>query len=370
MKLLINESEMFYFLFEISKRSFSLEERIALESICLIENNQLEIINDIKEKIKTNKIKKFLRKLPGRIERAVKDDLEIYYNNLKNLIDEFRQKKKILLEENFSKIIDKLGEENIIKAYEQDRQIYGFMKTLGNSLPKNYSIKRRSTYVETGEDCLLRNTISDERLIINKIKSNYPFWFVDSGYTNFIEKNKKWHRIVRNHLHVGDSFEAPVDRLENFQTFPKQWRQEGDKILIIEPGKFSAGVFNVDINQWKNQIEKELRQYTDKPIVFREKFSKKKRTSLYKHLLDEDYYCVVNINSNAATEAVWAGIPVITLDRHITNPVSRNKISDINNLLRPNLANWLCMLSYSQFTVEEIQSGKAFNMLKGYHGIS
>jgi hypothetical protein len=76
---------------------------------------------------------------------------------------------------------------------------------------------------------------------------------------------------------------------------------------------------------------------------------------------------VVNINSNAATEAIWCGIPVITLDRHITTPVSRNKLSDINNLARPHLARWLCALSYSQFTGEELFNGTAIKIARKYH---
>jgi hypothetical protein len=370
MKILINESEILYYLVEISKTSLSDTDKETLKSTTLTDENQKEIIADIKEKIRSGKLQKFLRKIPGRIERAVKDDLELYYTNLTNFLKKTRHDKKMLIEKNFTKIVNKLGEENIILAYEKDKKIYGFMKTLGKELPSSYSIKRRSTYIETGDDCILRNTISNEKLIVNKINSNYPFWFVDAGYTNFIEKNKKWHRIVRNHLHFGNYFEAPVDRLDNFTVFPEPWRHDGHKILVIEPGKFSADLFNVDITQWKYHIEAELRKYTDKPIEFREKFPKKQRSPLYKHLLDEDYYCVVSINSNAATESIWAGIPIITLDKHITNPVGQNKISDINNLIRPHLANWLCMLSYSQFTVDEIQSGKAVKLINKYHDIS
>ena len=94
---------------------------------------------------------------------------------------------------------------------------------------------------------------------------------------------------------------------------------------------------HVDLKTWKYDVAKELRKYTDKRIRFRSKAPKKKRTNLHKELLNDDYYCVVNINSNAATEAIWAGVPAITLDRHITNPVTRNKLSDINDLFRGNL---------------------------------
>jgi hypothetical protein len=75
----------------------------------------------------------------------------------------------------------------------------------------------------------------------------------------------------------------------------------------------------------------------------------------------------VSINSNAATESIWAGVPVITLDKHITNSVSRNRLSDINNLYRGPLGNWLAILSYSQFTYEELINGTAVEIIKKYH---
>jgi hypothetical protein len=76
---------------------------------------------------------------------------------------------------------------------------------------------------------------------------------------------------------------------------------------------------------------------------------------------------VISLNSNASTEAIWAGIPAITLGKHITNPVTRQHIADINNLHRPHLANWLCMLSYSQFTYDELMNGTAIQIVKKYH---
>jgi hypothetical protein len=146
-----------------------------------------------------------------------------------------------------------------------------------------------------------------------------------------------------------------------------QWKSSGEKILVVEPGPFAASVFHIDLKTWRYNIEKEIRMYTDKPIVFREKVDKKIRSNLYEELCNEDYFCVISLNSNASTEAIWAGIPAITLGTHITNPVTRNKISDINNLFRSNLAQWLCMISYSQFTYDELINGTAVNIVKKYH---
>jgi hypothetical protein len=208
----------------------------------------------------------------------------------------------------------------------------------------------------------------NESMLIDKMNNNWPFWFIDTGYTNFLNgKKKTWHRLTRNHLHHFTTFDSPVDRLHIFEKFPQQWRTSGDKILIIEPGNFSARTFGIEIDQWKKSVVEDLRKHTDKKIIFREKLSKKVRKSLYRELCDEDYYCVININSNAATEAIWAGVPAITLDKHISNSVTKSNISDINNLYRGPLASWLAMLSYSQFTYEELVNGTAVNILKKDH---
>ena len=305
-------------------------------------------------------------KLKEKIQRNVKDDLNLYFSNVEQTLEHLKDRHYNAVHTKIEHVIDTLGIDNIFDEYKKS-DFKHFVKSTGLNLdPKAYFVRRKE-FNSYKEDCLIRNTVGNENLLVTKVDNNYPFWFIDSGYTNFLEPNKKWHRLVRNHLHYGNYFESPVDRLGNFKEFPRDWRLDGDKILILEPGPFAAGVFHVDLKTWKYDVEKDLRQYTDKKIVFREKAPKKERDPLYKHLLDEDYYCVVSINSNAATEAIWAGIPAITLDKHITNPVTVNKLSEVNNLYRGSLANWLCMLSYSQFTKEELMNGTAHRFVKKYN---
>jgi hypothetical protein len=313
-----------------------------------------------------NKLYKFRDKIKSRIYSGVKLDTEEYLAKLMENVNEKKQKNLIFLKKNIDAVLDRLGEELVIENYRKS-SIDGFCKSPGLMIAPDAKLIRRKHYLDVKEDCLIRNTVGNEKFLTDKIDQSLPFWFIDSGYTNFLESNKKWHRLVRNHLHYGNLIDVPVDRLSVFKTFPQPWRTAGDKILVIEPGQFAANIFHIDISSWKNSVEEELRKYTDKKIVFREKSPKKKRLSLYRHLLDEDYYCVININSNAATESIWAGVPVITLDKHITNPVSKNIISDINNLYRGPLANWLALLSYSQFTYEELVDGTAVNIVKKYH---
>jgi hypothetical protein len=363
MKLLLNDKEIANFLMSLVDHT---------DAVLKLEFPQPNIelaIEEIKKETskRTFNLAKKRGKIKHRIQRAVDSDLKDH----KTRVREFISKREKFFFEQIKKhlefIINKLGEDTILELYANSN-VQNFVKTVGQTVSEDCTLIRRKDYNIVNEDCVLRNTVGNESLLVSKIDNQYPFWFIDSGYTNFLEPSKKkWHRLVRNHLHQYKNIEVPVDRLGNLASFPRQWRQEGEIILVVEPGPLAAGIFHVDLKTWKYDVEAELRKYTDKKIVFREKAPKKQRTPLHKELHDDDYYCLVNINSNAATEALWAGVPVITLDKHITNPVSCNKLSDINNLYRGNLANWLALLSYSQFTFEELMNGTAVEIVKKYH---
>lgn len=365
LKLLLNNKEIANFLMSY------IDIKAHIRKIPMNMSNTADTIIWIRTGL--NKIKKgkkldsvVRKKYKDKILKSVGKDMRSYLFLVEKTIEYRREYYWKLIHERIDYILEKMGEEYVLDLYKKSQQI-GFVKGCGFSIDPNGTLIRRHRFNSYTEDCLIRNTVGNEELLINKIDKKLPFWFIDSGYTNFLEPNKKWHRLVRGHLHYGNFFDAPVDRLGNFKSFPKKWRSDGEIISVIEPGPFAADIFHVDLKTWKYKIEEEIRKYSDKKIKFREKFPKKTRTNLYQELLDEDFYCLININSNAATEAIWAGIPVITLDKHVTNPVSRNKISDINDLWKGNLCHWLCMLSYSQFTYEEITNGFALGIVKEYH---
>ena len=367
MKALISDKEIVNFLVALVTKTGSDAD---LKTILSLEYSDQEVskeLPNIIEKRDSGKINKFKAKIKTKLIQAAERDLQIHIDKVQNVLKNSRTRKKYVIQKNFLKIAEKLGIENILKMYKHSNED-GFVKSTALHIDKSAELVRRSAYQESTETCFFRNMDGNEQMLLSRMGGGHPFWFIDTGYTNFLnDKKKTWHRLVQNNLHHSEMFNPPVDRLGIFESFPQPWREGGDKILIIEPGGFSARTFGIDIAQWKKDVETELRKYTDKQIVIREKLSKKVRKNLYKELCNDDYYCVININSNAATESVWAGIPIITLDRHITNPISRSKISDINDLARPHLANWLCMLSYSQFTYDELINGTASTIIKNYH---
>lgn len=372
MKLLLNDKEIAHFLTSLLDIKPDVKKGVEFNDFNLAEiiiefNKRKETLTALKKYKKEKGFDPaFKRKFRDKIVKAVTKDLDTYRKDIKERIEVVKSIKFHTVHKNINYFIDQLGEETVFALYRKSKKV-DFVKGTGLALDRKGQFIRRKDFNEYKEDCLIRNTVGNEGLLVSKIDNNYPMWFIDSGYTNFLEPNKKWHRLVRNHLHFGKYFDAPSDRLSNIAEFPKQWREGGEIIYIIEPGPFAAGVFHVDLKTWKYDVARELRKYTDKRIVFRKKAPKKVRPSLVKQLQDEDYYCVVSLNSNAATEAIWQGVPVITLGTHITNPVSRSKLSEINDLYRGPLGNWLAYLSYSQFTKEELLNGYAAHIVKKYH---
>jgi hypothetical protein len=363
MKLLINDKEIAQFLAKF------IDHRSIIDQIEHNEHYTGEALVWALEKKKDDQFipKKFAGKAVEKITWGVRKDFADYVKKLGYLLKNKQRQDFLFVYKNIHYIIDRLGIETILDIYKHSNSD-NFVKSVGLLIDPEADLVRRRNFRDRNEDCLIRNTVGNEDLLISKIDNDLPFWFIDSGYTNFTEKGKRWHRLVRNHLHYNRYFDAPSDRLQNFTEFPRPWRSSGERILVIEPGEFSANIFHTDVSKWRQEITDEIRQYSDKKIVFREKIPKKQRPKLYKELLDGDYYCVVNINSNAATEAIWAGVPVITLGKHITNPVSRSQIKDINDLYRGPLGNWLAFLSYNQFTYDELIDGTAIQIIKEYHG--
>ena len=364
MKLLVNDKELAYYLISL----IDLKNQCAHIEVNKVNTEKaIQFIIEKKDHHKFN-IEKFRDKFKEKLLRGVSSDINEWRRKVNTVLENYRKNYFSQIHKQAEYVIEKLGSDNVIDAYMNSEQQY-FIKTVGQQIDPEATMVRRKNFIGSKEDCLLRNTVGNENIIVDKIDNNLPFWFIDSGYTNFIESNKKWHRLTRNHLHFNTQFVAPVDRLKNFAEFPRPWCKTGKKILIVEPGEFAASIMHVEPKSWTKNIVDELKKHTDRPIEIRSKDNKKIRTSLYQQLLTEDYYCTVSINSNSAVESIWAGIPAITLDKHVSNSVTRNSLAQINDLYYGPLGDWLAWLSYCQFTYDELMDGTALTIIKECHSV-
>jgi hypothetical protein len=248
-----------------------------------------------------------------------------------------------------------------------------FVKSLARQIDPNPIWMLRGETVDTEELVVIRNIIGNEQVLSERIKNNLPFWFIDSGYTNFLTGKKNWHRLVKNSLHQQSTeYKFSADRLGMFSQFPRPWFGRGKTILVVESSEHHYKMLGTTLDEWKGWITKELQKHTDRPIEFKPKEQDRKtRISVHDLLKSQpkEYYCVVSDSSAAAIEAVWNGIPIITLSPHVSSPIARNSLSDINDLYCGPVGDWLCALSYSQFTKQEMFNGTALKIMRKFHGV-
>ena len=247
-----------------------------------------------------------------------------------------------------------------------------FMASVAQSINTNHVFVSRYHNIDIDQTVLVRNVINNEILLAERMRNKKPFWFVDSGYTNFLGRHKVWHRLVKNGMHFVPDLDRPwpADRLKFFSSWPRPWNRDGDAILVVENSESHYRMYGHNIESWRESIRKPLSRMTNREIVFRPKQgTRKDRESVYTMLSrdPERWYCVISDSSSAAVEAIWCGIPVITMRSHVTNPVSRMSLNNINELYRGNLGNWLCALSYCQFTQDELESGEAQDIMDRWH---
>ena len=131
-------------------------------------------------------------------------------------------------------------------------------------------------------------------------------------------------------------------------------------ILLCPPSNFACDLYDLGTtNDWVIKTKKEIKKYTDREIIIREKklkFDKPLEEDL------KDAYCIVTHQSTAAIKAVMNGVPSICDVSSSAAPVSTTKIEDIENIKRPDndLINlWIDSLLANQFSMEEIRSGYA-----------
>lgn len=203
------------------------------------------------------------------------------------------------------------------------------------------------------------------------------FYFIDTGYLGN-QKNplnlhgwKYYHRIVKNDLQHGNTIvKRPADRFESLQIKLHDWKKSGKKILIAKPDEKPCKFYGVDLEQWVNETINILKQYTDRPIVVRERVKSRQDrvvTNTLKEALDDDVFALVTFNSNSATEAVMYGYPAFTLcPTHAASPVTAQDLSKIETPYYPDkdkVFAWACHLAYGQFHVNELKNGSAWRII-------
>jgi hypothetical protein len=189
---------------------------------------------------------------------------------------------------------------------------------------------------------------------------------IDKGYLRSGKATTHW-RLTLNGLQQCWMLDVPDDRLQSFNIDIKPWQSGGDYILILAPNPKPLLYYtgSDDVLEWCLTTKRKLLDHTDRKIFIRFKESVKNRINdpLTKYL--KNCYAVVTLQSIGCVETISKGIPTLNLAPSCLDCLYESKIEIIENIPKPeNRYEWLKTLSYSQFTIDEIERGCALNKLK------
>ncbi len=199
------------------------------------------------------------------------------------------------------------------------------------------------------------------------LQTGRTFYYIDTGYFGNGRK-KLYHRITKNAMqNIGPVINRPRDRLAATGYQPRKFRP-GRNILVCPPSAKAMECFGLNLQEWMVAVVEEIKKYTDRPIVIREKASRRDRTAVdtMEMALERDIHCLVTYNSIAATEAVLLGKPAFTLGPNAAHTVSSNDLAMLENPFIPTLdevEEWAAHLAYAQFTEAEMTDGTAWRIL-------
>jgi hypothetical protein len=210
-------------------------------------------------------------------------------------------------------------------------------------------------------------------------KQKRPYLYIDTGYIGNMQKRKDWHRVVPSGMqHSTINWRCPSDRFERiaktkpYLRFPG-WKRNRSNILVVTPSEKPCKFYGINRDEWVEQTLSEIKKYTDRPIIVRDKTIRRERVgngSIY-HQLDEDnIFAVVTYNSIAATEAIGYGVPCFTLAPNAADYFCEKDLSKIENpkYLDPDLVNkWQNWLAYCQYLPSEMADGTTAKLIKEYN---
>jgi hypothetical protein len=282
-----------------------------------------------------------------------------------------------------SDTLDERFTANIIKKDEQFNRclkLSDYPAMIMASYPESQFVSKDRFWTEAHDVCtnpVLLRGISAGKIADHVRELGQDYYFIETGYLgnyrcdNNLTGRKIYHRIVKNAMQHSTIMDVPDDRWQQLVRFNpnmeyKGWKKSGSKILVVLPTEKPFQYYGHDREKWIKKVERTIKKYSDREIIWRQKASRGERTNdtIY-HALD-DIYALVTYNSIATVEAVQYGIPAFGLAPTAADPVCSNDLKLIENPTMPSediVYKWLCSIAYSQFSLDEILTGQAWQMV-------
>lgn len=216
------------------------------------------------------------------------------------------------------------------------------------------------------------------RQVFDDYRKSRSAIYIDLGYWGR-RKRTRWdgyHKLAMNSRHPTAYFQSRPHGPERFQEFREQirsWRTSGRHILVIGMSAKAAYCEGFKPEEWERDTIKRLRALTDRPIVYRPKpnwhEARPIEGSIFGRGPDlaqalKGCHAVVAHHSNAAIDALLAGIPCICPDG-VASVLSGHDLTEIESPPMPDGREQFAYdLAWTQWSVEEIEQGLAYRYLE------
>ena len=194
------------------------------------------------------------------------------------------------------------------------------------------------------------------------LKKVNNFFYIDHGYfkqskrtfvnkrTNIMDLDGYFRIVYNNYIHDGRG-NYPKDRLEKLNLKFRDINKNGKYIILSEPSETMKKFYNV--KSWVENTTKLVKNFSDRELIIHNKFSKEPLDELLMNA-----WAFVSLQSTAGFKAMIKGVPAYFTDPSLKNVGLIKDIEkhEINYSIFNNLA-------YGQWTINEIQSGEAWDIL-------
>jgi hypothetical protein len=233
------------------------------------------------------------------------------------------------------------------------------------------------------------------KTILNTLHAqNTPPVFVDSNILHYSRPEHEWHRYSLNTVYPGTGvyFFNNLDntKWQKYSTWHntsiKPWRTNGNHILIFCQRPNGWNMFGNNQEEWLDQIIRNIKRYSNRPIVIRmhpgdktrfvqiekikQRYGNSVSISTHENIRDAlvNCWCAVGYNSTPNAVAPIEGIPVFVTDpvNSWAKDVAFTDISQIENPPLPDRTEWINKIANIHWSNDEVRSGKLWASIKQY----
>lgn len=232
----------------------------------------------------------------------------------------------------------------------------------------------REPHVTPRADMLLAYGWRNRSMFEAYRKAGLHYIFVDLGYWNRKRARSDYggnHKVVLDAKHATRYFRRnrPHDRLAGAPAI-KPWNMAGKNIVIAGLSAKSAAGAGLRPLAWEYDIIAKLKRITKRNIVYRPKPSWRDARPIAGTVFSSgeqtiedalrDAHALVALDSNAAIDALAAGVVVYAVDG-LASVMSMRSLDDIETAPRNgDREQFFADVSYCHYTRQEIASGRTF----------